>query len=62
MEIKNCNSEKLYLEYQNGKPIMRMESCGVRMEFHFIETPPTMNARQVVVDILTSEYSSKFPV
>ncbi len=59
MELTRNNKEKLHLEYENDKPVMKMESGKVSMTFHFAEEPPTLDVKQVIVDILTSQYTSK---
>lgn len=59
MEIENKENEKLRLEYEAGKPVMKMVSNGVKMTFRFAETPPPSDIKKTVVDILTSQYVSK---
>lgn len=59
MEIENREKGKLRLEYEDGKPVMRMEKDGVKMTFHFAETPPPNDIKKVIVDILTSQYIGK---
>lgn len=59
MKIENKEKEKLRLEYEDGKPVMRMEKDGVKMTFRFAETPPPNDIKKVIVDILTSQYIGK---
>ncbi len=59
MELTRSNKEKLQLEYEKDKPVMKMESRGVSMTFHFAETPPPLDVKQAIVDIMTSQYTRK---
>lgn len=59
MEITNKEKGTLRLQYEENRPVMKMESGGVKMTFRFAESPPPKDAKQTVVDILTSQYVSK---
>ena len=45
------DKSKLKLIYEDGKPVMKMESDGVRMTFRF-ET----DVKENIVNILTSQF------
>lgn len=56
MELNRKDKETLHLLYINEEPIMRMESMGVKMTFHFAKEPPTENIKSAVINILTNCY------
>lgn len=56
MEFSDKDKEKLHIIYMCDEPIMKMESSGVQMTFHFAKEPPANNAKQAVIDALTSSY------
>ena len=49
------DKSKLKLIYEDGKPVMKMESDGVRMTFRFAEQEPETDVKENIVNILTSQ-------
>ena len=43
-------------QYEDGKPVMKMESDGVRMTFRFAEQEPETDVKENIVNILTSQF------
>ena len=50
------DKSKLKLIYEDGKPVMKMESDGVRMTFRFAEQEPETDVKENIVNILTSQF------
>lgn len=50
------DKSKLKLIYEDGKPVMKMESDGVRMTFRFAEREPETDVKENIVNILTSQF------
>ena len=55
------DKSKLKLIYEDGKPVMKMESDGVRMTFRFAEQEPETDVKENIVNIrLLSLYGARF--
>ena len=50
------DKSKLKLIYEDVKPVMKMESDGVRMTFRFAEQEPETDVKENIVNILTSQF------
>ncbi len=59
MEVVNRDKEKLRLEIENGKPVMKMEHRGTKMTFRFASEPPPLDTKKAIVNILTSQYMGR---
>lgn len=59
MLIERSEKDKLQLQYRDGKPVLEMESEKVKLTMKFAEQEDVKNTKQVVVDILTSQYGKK---
>ena len=50
------DKSKLKLIYEDGKPVMKMESDGVRMTFRFAEQEPETDVKENIVSPHYDEY------
>ena len=50
------DKSKLKLIYEDDKPVMKMESDGVRMTFRFAEQEAETDVKENIVNILTSQF------
>ena len=50
------DKSKLKLIYEDGKPVRKMESDGVRMTFRFAEQEAETDVKENIVNILTSQF------
>ena len=50
------DKSKLKLIHEDDKPVMKMESDGVRMTFRFAEQEPETDVKENIVNILTSQF------
>lgn len=48
--------KELKLEYENGKPVMRMDTGEVCVIVSFAKEKPKNDPKETIVEILTSQY------
>ena len=60
ISLENGGSDSAILRmkrsYEDGKPVMKMESDGVRMTFRFAEQETETDVKENIVNILTSQF------
>ncbi len=50
------------LEYENKKPILKLEENEVSVTIVFSDNPQNTNLKQTILDLLTSAYENRISV